>query len=300
MTHAEMAALLGMDDNYRVLRRLAPAPAYCTPTDGVEKRIAALVDVETTGLDPAHDKIIELGMLLFEYGPDGQIYEALSPHSQWFEDPGVPISAEITKINGITDSMVASCRIDDAEIDRLLPSVSVVISHNAAFDRPFLEKRVPGFERKAWGCSMSAIDWRAEGCTSRSLEFIAFKSGVFYDGHRAIVDCQALLHVLAQPLPVSGRRALAALLDAERVPTWRIWARGAPFEAKDILKARGCTWSSGENGRPKSWFRDVPDPAYLDEAAWMRANAGVREVWGLPFTASKRYSDRCWDWGKRL
>ncbi len=300
MTNAEMAAALALDDDYRVLRRLAPPPAYCVAPEAAEKRIAAIIDVETTGLDPVVDRIIEFGMVLCEYGAGGEIYDVLSPHTHAYEDPGKPIAPEITRINGITDEMVAGARLDDAEVDRLLPQVSVIIAHNAAFDRPFLEKRLPAFADKGWACTMNGIDWQAEGCTSRSLEFLAYKFGIFYDGHRAVVDCQALAHILAQPLLVSGRRALAVLLDTARAPTWRVWAYNSPFQAKDILKARGYSWSSGENGQPKCWFRDVATAVRDDEATWLRANAGVREPMALRITAHTRYSDRCWNWGERI
>ena len=79
-----------------------------------------------------------------------------------------------------------------------------------------------------------------------------------------------------------------------------MWARDAPFEMKDALKARGYTWSPGDFGRPRCWFRDVSDAEKLAEVAWLRANAidPDQDVWALPMTARDRYSDRCWCWGE--
>ena len=38
--------------------------------------------------------------------------------------------------------------------------------------------------------------------------------------------------------PGTGRLALQALLGQARLPTWRLWARDAAIEKKDVLKAR--------------------------------------------------------------
>src|SRR5262249_59988383 len=87
-----------------------------------------------------------------------------------------------------------------------------------------------------------------------------------------------------------------------RQPTWRLWARDAAIEKKELLKARGYSWSPGEFGRPKCWYRDVSDADKAAGGAWLRANGmGPRQaVWALRITARNRYSDRCWDRGKSL
>jgi len=81
---------------------------------------------------------------------------------------------------------------------------------------------------------------------SRHCEFEArvprYRYGFFYDGHRAEVDCHALLEVLAQPFGESGGTALKSLLDSARGPSFRLWANNSPFESKDALKKRGYWW----------------------------------------------------------
>jgi DNA polymerase-3 subunit epsilon len=83
---------------------------------GTEPKQALFVDVETTGLDHQTDEIIELAMVPFTYGPDGQIHEVKEPF-QRFNQPSKPISAEITRLTGITDEMVAGHVIDPAEVE---------------------------------------------------------------------------------------------------------------------------------------------------------------------------------------
>jgi DNA polymerase III subunit epsilon len=191
---------------------------------------------------------------------------------------------------------------DDGAVNDLLGRAVLIIAHNADFDRRFLEKRFPGFTEKHWACSRFDIDWKAEGIRSSALEFVAYSLGFFHDGHRAASDCRATVHALAQPLPGSGRLALQALLEQARLSTWRLWARGAAIEKKNVLKARGYSWSPGEFGRPRCWYRDVSDTDKAAEVSWLRGNVMEpgQPVWALPITAKDRYSDRCWGWGERL
>jgi DNA polymerase III subunit epsilon len=205
-----------------------------------------------------------------------------------FEDPGVSIPPEITNITGITDEMVAGCRIDDRAVSDLLGRAVLLIAHNARFDRRFLEKRLPAFAMKHWACSRSDIDWKAEGIRSSALEFVAYALGFFHDGHRAASDCRATLHALAQPLPGTGRLALQALVEQARLPTWRLWARDAAIEKKDVLKARGYAWSPGElwTRRKQPWVK-LPEgdeafegqPAGQDRTVQDRSGAFRNRRW---------------------
>jgi DNA polymerase III subunit epsilon len=244
----QMARSLVESGEYRVTSRLEAQAEY-HPPDNSPKLVAAVVDVETTGTNPDRDKIIELGICLFEYERQtGRIYKVLGSW-EWFEDPGLSIPPEITTITGITDEMVTRHHIDERAVNDLLNRVVLVIAHNADFDRRFLEKRLPVFTTKHWACSRFDIDWKAEGIRSSALEFVAYSLGFFHDGHRAASDCRATLHALAQPLPGTGRLALQALLERARLPTWRLWAGDAAIEKKASQGPRvtpGAPESSGD------------------------------------------------------
>jgi DNA polymerase-3 subunit epsilon len=141
-TLERMTDALAESGDYRVIRRLQPQTEY-HPADDNPKLVADVVDVETTGIDPERDKIIELGMCVFEYGRgDGRIYRVIGSWD-WLEDPGIPIPPEITRLTGITEQMFAGQCIDDAAVNDLLGNVALVIAHHAAFDRGFLERRLP-------------------------------------------------------------------------------------------------------------------------------------------------------------
>lgn len=289
----EAANLLTETGDYRVLRRYQQPESY-HQNDGSDLRIGLVVDTETTGLDDGA-KIVELGAVAFEFCPgNGRIFRILNANS-WFEDPGEPLTPEITALTGITDEMVAGQRIDDTAFEAMLASASVVIAHNAAFDRPKVERRFPTAAQKHWACTGTEIGWRAEGIGSAKLEFIAYRLGYFFDGHRASTDCLALLHAMAQVLPISGVPALAALLDRARQPTMRVWALQSPFDVKDTLKARGYSWSDGACDRPKSWYRDITTDEIDDELAFLDALPipGTRPA-TVRLTARDRFSDRAW------
>jgi DNA polymerase-3 subunit epsilon len=105
-----MTRALVESGEYRVTSRLEPQAEY-HPPDNRPKLVAAVVDVETTGTNPYHDKIIELGVCLFEYDRQtGRIYRVLGSW-EWLEDPGFSIPPEIAKITGITDEVVAGRHI---------------------------------------------------------------------------------------------------------------------------------------------------------------------------------------------
>jgi DNA polymerase III subunit epsilon len=180
----QMARCLAESGDYRVSRRLEPQTEY-HPADDIPKLVAAVVDIETTGTNPDCDRIIELAICLFEYARhDGRIYKVLGSW-EWFEDPGFSIPHEITNLTGITDEMVTGQSIDDGAVGDLLGRAVLIIAHNAAFDRRFLERWLPAFAAKHWACSRSDIDWKVEDVRSSALEFVAYALGFFYDGHRA-------------------------------------------------------------------------------------------------------------------
>ena len=268
--HEAMAQALAQHPDFRVLRRLVPRSDYGAVNGQATRRVIVL-DTETTGLDSKSESIIELAMLsVLVDAATGAPVEPVTIYES-FEDPGKPIPPQITEITGIDDSMVQGQRIDDAAVHDLVAQADLVVAHNAGFDRPFVEARFPVFASKAWGCSFQGIDWKKEGSGSAKLEFLASERGWFYDAHRAQVDCHALLQVLASPL-ADGQTGLSRLLAGAGQTRYKLRATGAPFEAKDKLKARGYRW----DGEGRVWWCSLASDALLDaECAWLRA-----EVYG--------------------
>lgn len=288
-----MAAALEASGQYRVLRKMQPRSRVEDP-DGSTTRLGLFVDVETTGLDPTRHEIIELAMVPFTYAVDGRIFEIGEAFHQ-LRQPSEPIPPEITAITGITDDLVAGQAIDPAVVSHFAAPAALVIAHNAAFDRRFMERFCQTFTTKPWACSMSQVPWADEGFEGVKLSYLASGAGFFYDKHRAIHDCLAAVELLARPLPKSGQPGLAQLLERARRPTWRIWAENAPFDLKDVLKARGYRWNSEHGGAPRSWYIDVEEDEREGELAFLHAEIYRREIDLLTkrIDAHDRFSDRC-------
>jgi len=268
LSHDAMAQALDAHPDYKVLRRLVPRDDWGTASTSETKRVIVL-DTETTGLDAKSERIIELAMLsVLVDTTTGQPVGPVTTYES-FEDPGKPIPPAITEITGIDDSMVRGQRIDDARVAELVLAADLIVAHNAGFDRPFVEARLPVFATRAWNCSFAGIDWKAQGSGSAKLEFLAHERGWFYDAHRALVDCHALLQVLATPLK-NGQSGLQQLLQGASNTRYKLRATGAPFEAKDALKARGYRW---DNENRVWWTTLMGQAALQQEADWLKANA---------------------------
>ena len=226
-----------------------------------------LLDTETTGVDKLKDGIVELGMLAVRYNPNTGKVVMLSDKYSELEDCGVPISPESQAIHGISQDMVAGKSFDDDEIANWMAPASLVLAHNAAFDRAFFDRRFATMGDKAWACSFLEMPWREAGFESGKLEYLLYRNGYFYEGHRALTDCFAMAWLFyCQPGLLKG------LLDKSARKTVMVRAWGAPIDVKDILKARGYRFDDGRaSGANKHWWREVDEAAMDAEREFLDA-----------------------------
>lgn len=103
-----------------------------------EKKLSELTfvafDVETTGLDPQRDRIIEIGAIRFDQdGPRGE-------HEQ-LVNPGCPIPRNAIAVHGITNEAVASCPTLETALPRAIEFFGdcILLAHNAPFDKGFFD-----------------------------------------------------------------------------------------------------------------------------------------------------------------
>jgi DNA polymerase III subunit epsilon len=190
--------------------------------------------------------------------------------------------------------MVVGQVIDPERIRAMIEPAHIVIAHNAAFDRPMVEKHWPLFEEKHWACSFAEIDWKSEGIGSGKLDYLLWSRGWFHDGHRALSDAEAALFLLTLPLPTSGKLGLSALLECARRQLWVVRAEATAFEQRASLKSRGYRWDDGEGKRVKAWWLMTDDPQ--GELDWLRTDiyGDDRAVTVLKAPPTRRYSSRLW------
>jgi len=125
--------------------------------------------------------VTELGMVKFDYLPDGRITGLRDVFSS-FNEPSDPIPPEVTALTGITNDMVAGHRIDGAAVCSFADDAVIIIAHNAGFDRKFAERYSPIFQRKAWGCSATEVEWRKHGFEGSRLGYLAERHRLFPPG----------------------------------------------------------------------------------------------------------------------
>lgn len=197
------------------------------------------IDTETTGRDPAVDRVIEIGCVFFS---GGEVTRRVS----WLVHPECPIPKEASDVHGITDEEVRDAPRFAEIAEEVLANLqgAVPVAYNAEFDRDFLltefgrvslsEKRLPPALRKGveW---LDPLVWARElqkEERSKSLGDVCERLGIALDkAHRATNDAEAAVRVMAAfasdvRVPktyaafLQEQRRLARIFEEERV-RWR-------------------------------------------------------------------------------
>lgn len=180
---------------------------------GLLMRVVVL-DSETTGVCAERDELICVALTAVEierFG--GRIVRELGSYFGQ-QEPQHEMSIEAEEITGLSKSLLCGQRFHLERIEALLDQCELVISHNAAFDRPFIERSLPQFARLPWACSLAEIDWfGAEGQENASLNHLFALHGWRSNG-TAESDCSQLARLLAIPLPVTPWNGYTQLVDA--------------------------------------------------------------------------------------
>ena len=149
-----------------------------------------LFDLETTGLDPETDAIIEISALKVK---DGEIDEEYST----LVNPCIHIPFVASSVNGITDDMVK----DAPMIEEALKDFFVFVGNNVLmgqnikrFDLRFIQRDAIRYFGKPitndYVDTLFVAQRYLPELDSHSLETLADYYGISYDGaHRALADC---------------------------------------------------------------------------------------------------------------
>lgn len=157
-----------------------------------------ILDVETTGLNPSTDRIIQLSAI--KYDPNGQPIETFDTYL----NPERPIPPAASKVNGITDSMVANAPLAEDIRDKFFDFLGddLLVGYNTTFDLKFIESTFDGHFTGCPYVDALSIAREAFNLPNYKLQTVAahvgFKSSRF---HNSLVDCEAVAAVLCRVAP---------------------------------------------------------------------------------------------------
>ncbi|MFI5307353.1 MAG: exonuclease domain-containing protein [Polyangiales bacterium] len=171
----------------------------------------AVIDFETTGLNPTEDRVIEIGIACFERGE-------LSGLQNWLCNPGIPVPEQARAIHNISDEELAGAPTFAEVLAKVEAAVQgyLPVAYNAAFDRAFLHAELaraghsaagaeppPAFhEEVAW---IDPLVWERElhkEERGHRLGEVCARLGIALDNaHRAASDAEATGRVLLALAP---------------------------------------------------------------------------------------------------
>lgn len=154
-----------------------------------------IVDIETTGLNPVSDEIIEIGAMK---AADGELKDIFNKLVR----PEGAVSEEITRLTGISSDMLEGCPPIDEVLREFIGFIgnAPLIAHNAEFDISFIKDKL---KRSAGGelvngviCTLQTARALLPNLDNHKLHTIAKYFNIEINGrHRAIGDCEATYHI---------------------------------------------------------------------------------------------------------
>lgn len=184
--------------------------------------LAAVVDLETTGLDVEKGhKIIEISILTY----DIEKRELIETYVQRI-DPQRPIDAKAQEIHGIAYTDLIGSPTWDLMFTEVLMRINradIFIAHNADFDLPFIKAQLASkgiFINPEYLCTMSSGRWATFNGKFPKLSELCFALGVDYDpnsAHGAEYDTQITAECLFRGLDRGFYHLPESLLEKSHV-----------------------------------------------------------------------------------
>lgn len=223
----------------------------------------AVIDVETTGLEPDEDRIIEIGIVRFEQGELDEVYGQLV-------DPERDLPERVTEITGITEDDLEGEPTFDEIADEVVERLSGVgiVAYNLDFDRSFVATEL---ERtgQSWPDDAPTFDplvfarefFKDE--RRKNLGTVADKLGIpLEEAHRATHDAEVagrVLYALEDRLPegLEDLMVLQAQWEQAQAQQRANWRDEEAEPSESLVDAIGDR-SAGLG--PAYIYGDEPDP----------------------------------------
>lgn len=223
-------------------------PTGTRTTSGATPLFAAsilAIDTETTGLDPASARIVELAAVRLTAGrldPEPPLIARVRPD--------IAIPPKSTSIHGITDEMVAGAPPFSGVLPRLtaLMGGRLIIGHAVGFDLAILaseaRRAALDWQVPRWLCVRTLAMIAAPTLANHSLDGLASWLGVeIVNRHSALGDAEAAARIFLALIPLLEQRGIVTVAQAERA------SRERPT-GQDAAAAAG--WEQAPERRPAS------------------------------------------------
>ena len=183
-----------------------------------QEKFGLILDVETTGLGPTTDEVIELALKLFSYRTDtGEIIEIIEEDSflrEPLKNTALRNNDRAYRVHGIPYEMVKGKSFHDGQIKTYFHRADSVFAHNASFDRSFLFHMYPEVNDLKWYCTMRNVPWKSYGFPNgKLLTLLEAHEITNYQTHRAMEDITYLMELLKKTSP-NGNLYLQEVLDS--------------------------------------------------------------------------------------
>jgi len=186
-------------------------PSKQTPID---KATYVVVDLETTGLDPRKERIIEIGAVKMIGDFPIATFEQLV-------NPNKVIPPKITKLTGVTNAQVREC----SNIKQVLPAFaeftrdSILVVHNAPFDISFLNRAardigIKQFRSKYFDTKLMAQKLKPLLGFYRLANLVEHFRVPYKPCHRALPDALATAGVFSHLIKLMKQAGLSTVDEA--------------------------------------------------------------------------------------
>lgn len=175
-----------------------------------------VLDVETTGLSPSDDEIIEFALIRLE-AKEQRVFQRMV-------NPGMDISPFISRLTGICNADVRGAADVYTVLEEALPLLegSTLIIQNAPFDLSFLQPRLLRLGYRLDNPVVDTIHWARKalpGLPKRGLDALAWAFDLCAQGrHRALADVEITLAVALEMYYMLTAGRPAPVVQAASLP----------------------------------------------------------------------------------
>ena len=195
-------------------------------------------DTETTGLDAAVGKIVEIGGVKFDRRGIIARYNVLI-------NPQMPMPEEAGKVNGITDAMLKDRPVIAAVFPDFLEFIGtgILVAHNAPFDINYVNTELARAEKPL--LTNKVVDTRIfakevfPGLSSYALQDLAVQFGITaLEAHRAEDDARVCMELFEHTLTrfLKNNTELVEKIRAETDPA-SLLSAPEPQPEKDYARS---------------------------------------------------------------